>query len=174
MTDATPTPVAPAPAPTPTSSPPTAAADLTMPESQQVQVQIDALKNNPEWVAKHLSGSAETRAELQKLHELQHQHRQAELGRLLIAAGAPTVEQQLARGGELLREQALPESVVRQYEDPSSRITTKEYLDTKALEARLFADPAWYARWERGDAEALPQMRLIAINQVLAGRGLLP
>jgi hypothetical protein len=178
MTDVAPTtPVAPAPAtspPPPTSSPPAAAADLVMTPAAEVQGKIDALKANPEWVAKHLGGSAETRAEMRNLHELKYQHEQAELGRLWIAAGAPTAEQQLARGGELLREQALPENVVRQYEDPSSRITTKEYLDTKALKARLFADRAWYERWEKGDAEALLQMRLIAINQVLAGRGLLP
>jgi hypothetical protein len=155
-------------------SPPTAAADLALTPAAEVQVQIDALKANPEWVAKHLSGSAETQAEMRKLHELKHQHEQAEIGRLLIAAGAPTVEQQLARGGELLREQALPENVVRQYEDPASRITTREYLDTKALKARRFADRAWYERWERGDSEALLEMRLFAVNDLLAKRGLLP
>ena len=130
---------APAPAATPPpapSQPPTAAADLTLTQSAQVQVQIDALKNNAEWVAKHLAGSPETRAELQKLHELQHQHLEAEKA---LFIGGPSQAEQHARGAELLREQALPESVVRQYEDPASRITTKEYLDTKAL-ANLFAD----------------------------------
>jgi hypothetical protein len=167
--DVIPAPVAPATPPPAPSPPPGDTAALAMTPQAEARGKIEQLKADPAWLKRYHDGDISAWQEMQTLI-----HREHSLAPNTIITGAPPPPAQYAEEGRTLRAQGIPENIVQQYENPASRITAKEYADTKALKARLFADPAWSARYFNKDHEAMHQFRLISINEALATRGLLP
>jgi hypothetical protein len=143
---------------------PGAVADLmTLPTTpaQQAQAKIIELKANPDWVKRHVDGSVETKAELQKLHELASQPEQG-----AIISGTVTPEMQWAETAAHLETVGdLPPAVIEEIRQ-GKPASAQEYRLAVARKNTLMKDPTWVARYlNNGAAE---QKEMLLLNSIVA------
>jgi hypothetical protein len=140
-----------------------AAGDLGVPgaasDAQIAANELAARKADPAWVAKHLQGSAETRAEVEKLVERMH----AKPGGT-TQTGAGDAQVQRNQIADYLAEAAvgLSPAHIQEIRDgtPNSAAT---YDEAMRMKRGLLADPAWVKKYMDNDYSARRQMLLLNI-----------
>lgn len=143
----------------PALSPGGAAADLMPTAADHARAELEALKNDPEWVKKHLAGSHETQAKVRELAEKMHTPAPGS-----VISGAPSLDQQAVQTADHLAETTdySPEIIDHvRYRRP---ISSEEYrMSVGRYETRM-SDPDFRARLGRGESTAKREMGLIEIN----------
>ncbi len=137
-----------------------AAADLAMPATpaEQAAAKIIELKNNPEWVKRHVDGDHATQAEMRKLHELAFQPAPGS-----IIDGGPTSEAQWVETAAHLEATAdLSAGVIAEIKAglPASALEYKAAIARKNSRMR---DPQWVSRYMAGGPEREEMLLLISI-----------
>lgn len=144
---------------------PGAAADLMAPASpaEQARSQIEALKANPEWVKRHLSGDHETRHELARLHEIASQPIPGS-----IIMGGPSPEAQRAETADHLSTLFDLSPAILDEIRQGKPASIDEHRLAVGRKNALMSDPAWRDRYLNGDAKAGREMLLL--NSILCRR----
>jgi hypothetical protein len=133
-----------------------AAADLMPTRADAALAQIEALKQNPDWVEKHLGGSHETRAELQKLHEVAFQPAPGS-----TISGAPTLEAQWNETAhQLSLEGNLSAAVIEEIRAGKPAGAEEYRLAVGRKNARM-SDPSWVAKYLNNGADERREMLLL-------------
>lgn len=133
-----------------------AAADLALTPADEAVAKIAALKADPSWVQKHLSGDHETAAELRQLHELAFSPAPSS-----IISGAPTVEAQWAEtAAHLALAGDLSAGVIEEIKQGKPAGAEEYRLAVGRKNARM-SDPAWRARYLNNGAEERREMLLL-------------
>jgi hypothetical protein len=140
-----------------------AAADLGIPgaspDAAAAHTELEALKANPEWVKRHLSGDHTTKAEVEKLVERMHARPAGS-----VQVGAASLQEQRNEVADFLAETGpglAPEHI---QEIREGRANSPEiYRQAISLKRSLMADPAWVAKYMANDYEARRTMTLINI-----------
>lgn len=138
-----------------------AAVDLIPPPStpaDQARAQIEALKTNPEWVKKHLSGDHETRQELARLHEIAFQPVPGS-----IISGGPSVETQREDEAAHLGMLSDLSADVLEHVRTGAAVSAYEFRMAVAKKDALFGDADWRAKYFAGNHEAKKQKALLDV-----------
>jgi hypothetical protein len=122
------------------------------------EARIAALKADPAWIAKHLSGSHETKEELRLLHEQAYSPPAG-----MVSHGGPTLEaQRNAEADSLANNSTVSPAVIDEIRS-GRPVSALEYQLAVAKKNALFRDPAWRARYFAEDHEARRQKDLIDV-----------
>jgi hypothetical protein len=135
-----------------------AAADLATPltPAEQAVARIAELKSDPDFVKRHVDGSHETRAELQKLHELAYQPTANS-----IISGAPTDEQQWGEVADHLSLAGdLSAGVIEEIRQGKPGPSEEYRLAVNRKRSRM-SDPAWVAKYLNNGADERREMLLL-------------
>jgi hypothetical protein len=140
---------------------PGAAADLlsgpAMP-ADQARTKIAELTANPDWVKRHLGGDHETKAELQRLHEIAFQPAPGS-----IITGTPPIEAQLNEQAAHLGTMSDVSDDVLDHVRTGASVSASEYRLAVAKKDALFSDPQWRDSYFAGGYEARQQKLLLDV-----------
>jgi hypothetical protein len=139
---------------------PPAAVPAAAPSDAEVAAgELAALKANPDWVSKHLQGSAETRAELEKLVERMHARPAGS-----VQLGAGDAQAQRNQVADYMAEAAVGLSPAHIQEIRDGTPNSPEiYEAAMRMKRALMADSAWIKKYMDNDFEARRTLTLISI-----------
>jgi hypothetical protein len=120
--------------------------------------QLEKLKSDPDFIKRHLSGDAGTKAEINKLCEIIASPREN-----TTFHGGVTNEQQLAEQAATAGTMADIGEDVLEHIKTGTAVSQEEYRMAVAKKDALFGDPAWRDKFFRGDARAKKEKLLLDV-----------
>ncbi len=132
---------------------------LALTSADKARLELEGLKQDSTWVAKHLAGSEETKQQVLRLAE--------EMTRLpegSLISGNPTLDQQRNHMADYFAEfgPGLSAGVIEEVRQGTPN-PAGIYQEAMTLKRSLLADPAWVQKYMAGDHDARRKLTLINI-----------